>query len=499
MSVIIRYLYSQPHQARMSGTYIDLHCHPALKGFGKSFKYRPVGKNDPDPKKRNSIWKARRPSFMERWLNRMISLTKFTQTDLATLATSGVDVVVVSLYPFEKHFLTKRILGWKGLTDVLVNLAAGISQKRIDHVRNHRDYYEDLLLERDYYLQLDGKVVELGGKRYAYRIVSNYQQIEQNRLDSKNGTQIISLILSIEGAHVLNTGLDMNANTADEEEVLRNLEDLMSWPIPPLFITFAHHFYNELCGHAPSINLGLIRNNQNHGLDSGFTPLGWKVMERLLLNAEAKPVLIDLKHMSVQSRREFYNWLDRQGLASSFPILVSHGGVNGLQSFENPQEHYPARTGDFKTATINFYDEELHRIARSGGLFGIQLDERRIGSKKAIRRSKRLVVNKQKQFRRKALLVWKQVEHMAEVLNGKGLFAWGLQAIGSDFDGIVDPINGLWTAAEMDQLAEALLHHAQSYLETNNADLIPENRIKAKEVVDRLMWRNADDFLRKNF
>src|SRR5690606_5018440 len=125
---------------------------------------------------------------------------------------------------------------------------------------------------------------------------------------------------------------------------------------------------------------------------------------------------------------------------------------------------------------INFYDQELVRIARSNGIFGIQLDERRIGSEKAIQESKMFFPNKRKQLNKKALLVWRQVQHIAEVLDKQKLFCWGIQSIGSDFDGIVDPINGLWTAENMKDLADELLNHAEEYLSKNLIHLNEFNR-----------------------
>ena len=38
-------------------------------------------------------------------------------------------------------------------------------------------------------------------------------------------------------------------------------------------------------------------------------------------------------------------------------------------------------------------------------------------------------------------LVWKQIQYIAELLDDNDLFAWGNIAIGSDYDGLVDPLN----------------------------------------------------------
>ena len=484
----------------MKRRYIDIHCHPSLKPYSKSFKYNPIKQNALDSGRKNSIWHYSPPNLLERTLNKLVTLTKFTQTDLTALAKADTQIVIISLYPFEKHFLTRRIWGWKGLTDVLVNLAASISQKRMDFVRSHRDYFEDLIAEYDFYKQLDNQVQRINGKIYTYRLVSSFEQIEKNTLQETENKRIINIIISIEGGHAFNTGLDMDNDTGISAQVIENVKKVKLWDHRPLFITFAHHFYNELCGHARSISIGLLKKNQNRGLGSGITSLGFKVLDLLLDNTHGNRILIDVKHMSVLSRKTYYQLLDTNYVSETIPIIVSHGAVNGKKSIDQQDSSdFPERLKWLKDININFYDDEIIRIARSNGIFGLQLDERRIGSKKAIRRSKIYFPNKRKQLQKKSLLVWRQIEHIAEVLNKEGLFCWGIQCIGSDFDGIVDPINGLWTAENLKDLSDELINHAENYLDKNRNLLKDFNRITSKTIVKGVMLGNAYDFIQNNY
>src|SRR5690606_27581773 len=132
----------------MEKHYVDIHCHPSLKPFSKSFKYQPTKQNALDPNRKNSIWHYSPPNFIEKFVNRLITLTKFSQTDLTAVAKSQSKVIVVALYPFEKHFFGKEILGIKGVTDVLINFAASISQSKMDYIRSNNDYFVDLMDER---------------------------------------------------------------------------------------------------------------------------------------------------------------------------------------------------------------------------------------------------------------------------------------------------------------------------------------------------------------
>src|SRR5690554_2316157 len=484
----------------METHYVDIHCHPSLKPYSKSFKYTPPKQNAQDPNRKNSIWHYSPPNFFEKFVNRIVTLTKFTQTDLTALAKSGTKVVVVALYPFEKHFFGKEVIGIKGVTDVLVNLAASISQSRMDYIRNSNDYYKDLTDEYEYYKQLHNQVVKIDDIIYTYRLVRSFEDIKNNLRQETASKKIINIILTIEGGHSFNTGIDMNKDMASSAEVLENIRTIKAWEHRPLFLTLAHHFYNELCGHARSITIGSIKNNQKRGLNTAFTELGLKAVDLLLDDSNGNRIPIDIKHLSTASRQDYYHLLDTKYPSDNIPIIASHGACNGKYSIEQwDKTDIPEHEDWFYNIDINFYDLELVRIARSNGIFGIHLDERRIGSEKAISESKIFFPNKRKQLKNKALLVWRQVQHIAEVLDKEKLFCWGIQTIGSDFDGIVNPINGLWTAENMKDLAEEMLNHAESYLSKNMMKLNDFNRIDAKTIVESVMHQNAMEFIEKNY
>lgn len=483
----------------MGSSYIDLHCHPSLKPYGKSFKYNPQKLNNLNSGRKNSIWHYSPPNFLERQVNRVLTLTKFTQTDMTALARTDCKVVVISLYPFEKHFLKDKILGLKGISDLLVNLAAGVSQKRIDNLRNHKSYFQDLNDEYDYYMQLHNYAQVIKGVTFTYRMVSNYTDISNNIESSTSDRRIISLVPTIEGAHAFETGLDKDKDMANEETVLHNIDTVKNWEHKPLFITLAHHFYNEICGHARSINIGAIKDNQNRGLDTGVTELGFKVIHKLLDNSNNKRILIDIKHMSRASRTTFYELLDSTYATENIPIVVSHGAANGRMSIEDPDTSSGEQSQYFREDDINFYDSEILRIAKSKGIFGLQLDERRIANKSAIRSSRIYWPSRKRLYRNKSDLIWRQIRHVAELLDKHGLFCWETMAIGSDFDGIVNPIKGLWTAENLEDIKPFLIEKAETYLSVHKSQYQAQNQISANEIIDRVLYINANEFLKRNF
>jgi len=483
----------------MSNSYIDLHCHPALKPYGKSFKYDPPKQNNINSGRRNSIWHYSPPNFLERKVNKILTLTKFTQTDLTALAKANCNAVVISLYPFEKHFLNDKMLGFKFVPDLLVNLAAGVSQKRIDNLRNHNSYFQDLNDEYAYYLQLDNFAQVIRGVTFTYRLVSNYSEILEHINTSTSTRKIISLVPTIEGGHAFETGLDKDEDTAIEADVLNNIDSVKNWEHKPFFITFAHHFYNELCGHARSISIGAIKKNQDRGLNTDITDLGLKVIDKLLDNTENKRIHIDIKHMSSASRKTYYNLLDTTYAAEDIPVIVSHGAANGRRSLEEPGMSDSTQSQYFREDDINIYDSEIVRIAKSKGVFGLQLDERRIASVKAIRSSRIYWPSNKRLYVNKSDLIWRQIRHVAELLDRNGLFCWETMAIGSDFDGIVNPIKGLWTAENIKDIKPYLIEKAEDYLKKHKTNLQPQNQISANEIIDRLLFINANSFLKRYF
>jgi microsomal dipeptidase-like Zn-dependent dipeptidase len=479
----------------MENNFIDLHCHPAMKPFGKSFKSN-KGENNTNRRSKSSIWYYDPPTFFDRALNMIVSLTKFTQADFSTLAYGGTHVVIVSLYPPEKGWVIDR-LGTGHLADSLKNLVMGVGQERIDYLQQMPDYFTDLEMEYKFYLQLDGKEMNIEGEKCRYRIISGFDEIVP---DNDQGVKTIYVVLTIEGANVFNTGLKIMGRTTKEAEVLGNIDKVKKWEKRLFFMGLTHHFYNEICGHAKSLtSLSKISADQSEGIDSGFTELGKKVLRKLLDKSTGRRILIDVKHMSIKARNEYYTILKDEYAGEFIPLIVSHGAVNGWRSANEKVIDNQNTYGRFQEEDINFFDDELVRVAASGGIFGIQLDERRVGSKAEIKKTKGNM-NRRDLLYYKARLIWNQIQHIGEILDKAGLYAWGIQSIGSDFDGMINPVDGYWTAEQMYLLESNLEKHAFNYLNSPlSGNLKPFNRIKPGEIVDRFMHDNAYMFLQRNF
>lgn len=465
--------------------FADFHCHPTLKTFGQSFseKEKARGKN-------TNVWHANPPTFFTKCILKFSGVTRFSQSDLTTMINGDVKIAFVSLYPFENGFFTNPYLNNKFIA-LLSSMITSIGYKRVRHIQTHLDYFKDLLSEYQFLMRIPLEFVS-NNTSYSINMVNSKSDIDFN-LKNKN---CLSIIPTIEGAHVFNTGLKNFGKEFQEVHIFKNIKKVKKLNHPPLFITFAHNFNNDLCGHAPSLEClgGLV--NQNENLNEGFTELGIKVLHHLLDTKNGNPIYIDIKHMSLKSRLEYYDIL-RIEYALKIPIIMSHGAVTGRSMLGTSKGSLSPEF--FANDSINFYDEELVIIAESNGLFAIQLDSKRLASKQLVRKSL-WSNNKKINLKFSALIVWRQIQHVAEILDSNGLFAWGTCCIGSDFDGTINPLNEIWTASDLNILANELVLIAEKYISKPNILTQPRNlSISAEIIVSNFAIQNTLSFIERYY
>jgi hypothetical protein len=497
---------------------IDLHCHPQYKAFARAHlkNGEPPVQQSASASHRSSLWYYDPPSVTDKLLNYFLSITKFSQNNLTAALYGRLWVMVLGLGSVEKFFF-KNKLGTGAITDVVDDFVAEFGKPRINAIESMKDYWQDLLQEISFLKDQENHAVKIDGHWYTYNLPVNFVALQQNISlneaagagESKNKPLIISILPSIEGLHVLNCGLE---NKCTPAEVIQNTLALKQLPHAPWFVTFSHHFYNELCGHARSLRneIGKLT-NQEEGINSGFTALGKEVLELLLDETKGRRIFIDIKHMSVAGRKE---WLALRSskYKETAPVIISHGVSNGLpfagaqfsnypelgNQFINPIDNVKGGDGEFKDHNlINFYDEEIIEVVMSNGIMGLQLDERRLANEDTVKKVKHSVFRNKIMHYRSELL-WKQIQYIAEMLDDHGLYAWGNMAIGSDYDGLVDPLNSFWTAEQYDDLASYLERHAYNYFKDYSHRLKNEfNKIGADQVVQQIFQENAWNFLKK--
>lgn len=255
----------------------------------------------------------------------------------------------------------------------------------------------------------------------------------------------------------------------------------------------------------------------------GLTTLGRKVIRQALTHPQ-KPILIDVKHMSVYSRFQYYRM--RESMAREdeeierLPIISSHSGFTfyslkdfiGNKRFRHRTElvhNHPAtlmeaenirvgKTDDLIASglfanpwTINLFDEEITEIMSSNGLIGLSLDQRILGAGGLVdsrrkeffegeyiaqREFERLFRDGQlpgpekifeatpSRAERHIMLLCLHIVHGVRVgyssLNWmQETSPWDHFCIGSDFDGLINPINRIDDVTCFDRLQAQLLRY----------------------------------------
>ncbi|MFK7799110.1 MAG: hypothetical protein AB8E82_16780 [Aureispira sp.] len=482
----------------------------------------------------------------------------YSQSDLVALWNGGSRLVWNSLYPIERGFFmtpAESTLGkfpflrnllriathHKGpIRTLMQHLVMRIPMATIDYVRSEEyDYWQFLQEEYNFISSKSGiktknEVYTLGvarrlaenNERRRTRFPDYYHaegtyQIPRNRKEAEaiaqQNQEVMLMALSIEGAHVF------GAARENEETVLSRVEYIKkNWEYPLFFITYSHHFNNHLCGHAHSLpDAASIILQQTDGMGTGFTPTGWKVLRKLLAvdkqnnpaPEEGHRILIDLKHMSPLGRKELYEQLIRPCMQKGdvIPLIASHCGYNGQQTLEeviaqeaNEKDDWRIQTpdGSFYAWGINMCAEDIELIFDTGGLFGLSFDKRIMGV------SDKRRVEKQENLNNIAAL-WNNIKAVLHIIYDRPdltlaqkRHAWNMLAIGTDFDGYIDPITDYKTAIELHQFKADLLAEIKKAAALEQPPLCVsdfDTAFTPELVVDKICYQNALDFTLKHY
>lgn len=465
--------------------FIDLHNHPTLKPYGQSVSN---GQNN-DVHSKSCIWHTDRLNNGDALKENTIGISQYTQSDMSSVQNGGVRVMVVSLYPTEKEFFNIKLNVPNEVTEYLGNWITLFGEKRIKAVRSADfDYWQDLTDEVHFLNLLNDMVPQNGNGKY--KIITSAAEIDLNQANTTY------LLLSIEGAHVFCEGNDVN-----DAELWVNLESNVAamknpalWPARPFFITLAHHFYNGLCSHAQSLPDKLSKLvSQKNGLetkvegDKYITNLGYKLIDLLYSTTNGKRILVDVKHMAKDTRKEFYAYHAQHH--STCPIIYSHGGATGQPKFYEKN--------------INVDIDDIETIAASNGIIGLELDQRIMGYDKLKGKMWKWLfgplVKESKRRKNGAKPVWENLIYIAEVCKNKGFDPWKHICLGTDYDGIINPLNEFRTAESLPNLRTALISHLDDYW-NGSSPFIPKNTGgNSTEVIDRIMYKNALQFITDHF
>ncbi|SHJ37146.1 Membrane dipeptidase (Peptidase family M19) [Hymenobacter daecheongensis DSM 21074] len=352
--------------------YFDLHAHPVLKAHlsgTHTANRRPVWANEQDEIPKASV----QVLFMRDILRHQANLYQLQQgeVNLSVSVHHSPEVGMVQSDLF--HTVARHIPAFVN-PDLLREVArVGEPGQRtyFDHLRDSLDLLPDNLRGPQ------GQYVRV------LRRLSDYKPEDLN------------IIRAIEGAHCL---FSDPAGLTAADNLLRLLTEGHRF----LYLTLAHLTDNYICTHAFGMRMKvgpmpITRHPGFYPRRAGLTTVGADLI-RVALRAG---VLIDVKHMSRESRLQYYALRTQE--FTTAPIIFSHGAATGCSArAPRIRKALPHRTDpdlvvvhyhqgglnpgvtpeDFNCWSINLYDEDIQEIVRSRGLIGLSLDKRIAGVNK---------------------------------------------------------------------------------------------------------------------
>lgn len=527
----------------------DLHAHPALYGFNRLRN----GPFDGDARYFH-------PWFVPDDVNhehmaRGLRASTYTQATMPMLADAGVRLMFGSITPIEKGFFvgseegdesnfavemlklatgrtfvstaTKFIVGDSyaaGMTVTRVLRNRGPARKalqraymkysapRVDYMQSPRlDYWDEFQRELQYYrnadgLRAQGRLTRPDGSHATiegqYDLVRSRAHLDEI-LASRDG---IAVFLTIEGAHTFSIGPD--GRRVDDDTLFGRIEELRTGPEQFSFVTLAHHFSNELCGHAHSLpDAASWVMDQSRGLGAEINPTGRRaILELLDLDDTLQPrggrrILIDCKHLSARSRRTYYRevvephnaWARAAG-APPIPVVLSHSAYSGVATLDELIDNESRETDlwlspPFLKWSINHCDEDVRAVVDSGGLIGFVFDQRVNGlpSRQQLPTSSWIEL-----FVRQLFGTADAVLQDERLPQAQRLAVWDCLCLGTDFDGLIQPFAPYPTALHLRDFAEDLTEQLHRYRHTRGIE-----QIGVKQLADKILWKNAVDFARR--
>lgn len=410
----------------------------------------------------------------------------------------------------------------------------------------------------------------------------NIVYLDRKKWQGKNISEILATLstagkrymaFSIEGGHNLSNVPIKTGRSLSPELQLKEVQDTSQLDFISMNLCHLSEIPEQtLGGFAQGVNkMSQIAFKSDFFMpknEFGLAEPGKKVIRQALTHA-TKPILIDVKHMSLYTRLHYYKFRDKiisevPG-TERLPIISSHSGFtfttvsdyiqnkrfNSISGEEDgnpfrkvePENRKIGRTNDLilkalwgNPWTINLFDEDIIEIMESKGMIGISLDQRILGHAKAVLDAERpkyyeaeyvAVQEWEKLFRdgqyptaeklelpgplekirreRHIMLLCLHIvyavrigyEHIAWM---EGTSPWDCICIGSDYDGLINPINGFNNTEDLKGLKQQL----QKYLPQADKYLKEDTSRKALDydangnVIKQAMDDNIEKFLFRN-
>ncbi len=510
--------------------YFDFHVHPSLKSQFSKPEDRPapwdiitLGFVDPDLLLR----------FLQcQGINEVVD----SQASLSQMIDGNMNLVAIALHPPEMAMMNDGLIQ-KIAAD---EQTPYINNAKVDAIGTGDIYFTLLNQELDHleqHLENHGKKLKL--------------LTTMNEYDAAN-TDTIHAILNIEGPHAFygkRSGKTLPQIMVDFRENFRQFMEERGVKI--FAMNIAHLQENDFCNHAFGIQV--FNPEPFFPQSTGLSNEGLEVIEMM----KQKNILLDIKHASLFARQQIYQ-LGWHG--QNWPLVCTHAGFTGIPSVNRRLfmlhhrkfgkgflrvKHYKPighiMGTSFNPCSINLYNDDAKEIIRSGGIIGLSMDQRILGAPdelmmptdwpeeiydqeivspgereffrgapagqlpdEAVLKAEDIETTRDRQnypdFHARHFL--NQVFHLFLIAPGLGISNDQIAksiCLGSDFDGMINPIDCCKNVSELDNFMKYLVDHFAQW----EAPFAARHSIRISDFItpakllENIFYQNGVDFLRK--
>jgi microsomal dipeptidase-like Zn-dependent dipeptidase len=567
----------------MENLYFDLHFHPLFKTALKRFEEKYPSKRLAE----DLLGELRLRNILTREIDDEILHFLQSQCCIEQLNEGNLKVGVFGIAPIELGFAAS-----KGLIAKLLH--SGFLTNPLD-----QKYFDKISSGEISYYGLFARELNL------YRILQDTKNItilSRKNYKSLKNLKGISLALSIEGGHSLlrymvnkpgiRDRIEMengskSSNLIDDfngpptmsaaESLKRLTQALWLDEMDICYLTLTHltHIDQQLLA-THAFGFKLIKHQAALPIGFGLTAAGKEVIDAAysmnVKNADGTnqklPIYIDIKHMGLKSRLDFYNY--RREKSYTTPILATHMGITGYSIQEWTSSLDDAKLSKknqsrcveleinrsvsgfwgflnkkytYNSWSINLMDDDIIEILNSAGLIGISLDIRILGIQSLLGKGDKSEYMSTEDFRYFFPKKWSEISNTPYIeitsLDAEESFAvpekedrhplaialtivhivstgllntkvdpWLHLCIGSDFDGLIDPIINCRSAKNYNKLESSLIqwlpvaeeiyrkeHAGPPILQRTNPNEVDQDDLKQK--VRKIMYDNGYAFIEK--
>ncbi len=513
--------------------FFDFHLHPSLKAQFTA------------PANKPSAWdnihlRFRDPDLLLQLLKcQGIDDVVDSQASLSQLVQGGVNLIAIALHPPEAAMMRD------GLIQKIAEeeQTAYIDNDKVDAIGTGDLYFTLLNEELDH---LEQHLEHQGKKLKLIRHFNEYNAADMNTVHA---------ILNVEGPHAFygkRSGKTLSQIMTGFWENFRQFTEVRNVRI--FAMNIAHLENNDFCNHAFGIQIFK---------PEPFFPDGTIISNegvQLLLKMKEKKILCDIKHTSLIARQQLY----AMGLhGPHWPLVCTHAGLTGIHSQNRYRfflhnrsfgegylrvKHYKPigylQGTSFNASSINLYDDDVVTIINSGGLIGLSMDQRILGTpedgmlspdyldeiyeqevispgEKELFRDRSLNItpapdeavlksedfrtaDRQRSGRFHARHFMNQVFHLFVIARRYGIPDLTMAqriCIGSDFDGMINPVDSCPNVTGMQAFKEMLLQEyllwEEEFAGHDETDFSISDFISPEDLLENIFYRNGVAFLRQ--